>query len=140
VLVDRLSPRWAPFAYGQIVVFNPPPEATDQGYPFIKRVIGVAGDTVEIRDGKVWLNGKALDEPYLFRGDDGNIEPTSPTSGQTKWVVPAGSIFVMGDHRQLSEDSRFFGPISTSAVIGRAIFRYWPVSAFGPITTPSLAP
>jgi signal peptidase I len=140
VLVDRLSPHWAPYALGQVVVFNPGEGIDDRGYPFIKRVIGVPGDTVEVRDGKVWLNGKALDEPYLHRDENGVIEPTEPTSETTKWTIKPGELFVMGDHRQLSEDSRYFGPIQESSVVGRAIFRYWPLSVFGPISSPTYTP
>jgi signal peptidase I len=140
VLVDRLSHAWSPYARGQVVVFQPPAGAEDGGYPFIKRVVGVAGDTVEVRDGRVFVNGTALDEPYLYRDASGAIEPTEPLSGQTTWTVPAGDVFVMGDHREASEDSRAFGPVPVSSIIGRAMLRYWPPSAFGPIQTPAYAP
>ncbi|MFN8630509.1 MAG: signal peptidase I [Chloroflexota bacterium] len=136
VLVDRISHNWAPYAHGQVVVFNPPPDVDERGYPFIKRVIGVPGDTVELRDGKVFVNGTAIDEPYLFRDEDGTVGPTEPSSDQTTWTVEPGMLFVMGDHREVSEDGRYFGPIPQSSVIGRAIFRYWPLSAFGLIQTP----
>jgi signal peptidase I len=136
VLVDRLSHLWSPYARGQVVVFQPPPNTTEGKDPFIKRVIGVAGDTVEIRDGRVFVNGVALDEPYLFRDADGVAEPTVPRD-LSRWVVPDGELFVMGDHRQVSEDSRVFGPIPVSSVIGRGLVRYWPLSAFEIIASPS---
>src|SRR5215212_7266402 len=70
VLVDKLSPRWAPYARGDIVVFEPPASWTPNGdFPFIKRVIGIAGDRVELRDGFVYVNGVKLDEPYLYKLD-----------------------------------------------------------------------
>ena len=137
VLVDRLSALWSPYARGQVVVLRPPASWTDRDEPFIKRVIGLAGDTVEVRpDGRVAINGVAIDEPYLFRDDTGVVEPTEAT-GQTRWVVPAGQLFVMGDHRQDSADSRAFGAIPVSSVIGRGVLRYWPLSDFGIIETPS---
>jgi signal peptidase I len=139
VLVDRLSHLWSPYARGQVVVFRPPASATTRSDPFIKRVIGVAGDTVDIRDGTVFVNGTALDEPYLFRGDDGTVEPTE-ASATDHWVVPDGDLFVMGDHRAVSADSRVFGPIPISSVIGRALLRYWPISAFSVVQAQTSEP
>ena len=136
VLVDRLTPRWSPYARGQVVVFQPPANWTGPKEPFIKRVIGVGGDTVEVRDGQVFVNGVALDEPYLFHNDAGLVE-TTEAGDQTRWVVPEGELFAMGDHRQVSEDSRVFGPIPVSSVIGRGVVRYWPLSEFGIIATPT---
>ena len=127
---------WSPYARGQVVVFQPPASATDGKEPFIKRVIGVGGDTVEVRDGQVFVNGVALDEPYLFQNAAGVAEPTV-AGDQSRWVVPEGELFVMGDHRQVSEDSRVFGPIPVSSVIGRGVVRYWPLSEFGIIATPT---
>ena len=136
VLVDRLSRLWSPYARGQVVVFQPPASWTDRTEPFIKRVIGVGGDTVEVRDGQVFVNGVALDEPYLFRNAAGVAEPTV-AGDQTRWVVPDGELFVMGDHRQVSADSRVSGPIPVSSVIGRGVVRYWPLSDFGVIAIPT---
>jgi signal peptidase I len=137
VLVDRLTPRWSPYGRGQVIVFQAPAEWVTRPEPFIKRVIGVAGDTVEIRDdGTVAVNGTVLDEPYLYRDDAGAIEPTI-ASDEASWAVPNGELFVMGDHRQASEDSRVFGPIPVSSVIGRGMLRYWPLSDLGIIATPA---
>ena len=138
VLVDKLTPRWDAYKRGDIVVFNPPPAWTPDPTPFIKRVIGLPGDLVQIKDdGKVYVNGVALDEPYTYQNDQGVNEPTLPLTDQTSWTVPAGELFVMGDHRQRSEDSRAFGPIPESSVIGRAFLRYWPLSTIGILQTPS---
>jgi signal peptidase I len=138
VLVDKLTPRWDAYDRGDVVVFNPPPNWTSENTPFIKRVIGVAGDTVEIRDdGIVYINGTALDEPYTYKNDEGVTEPTDAGGDQSRWVVPEGELFVMGDHRQRSADSRVFGTIPTSNVIGRAFLRYWPISTFGILQTPA---
>jgi signal peptidase I len=135
VLVDRLSHLWSPYARGQVVVFQPP-ASTDFKEPLIKRTIGVGGDTVEVRDGQVFVNGVALDEPYLYRNAAGVTEPTI-AGDVSRWVVPDGEVFVMGDHRQVSEDSRVFGPIPVSSVIGRGVVRYWPLSEFGIVATPT---
>jgi signal peptidase I len=79
------------------------------------------------------VNGVALNEPYLYRNGPGQIEPTE-AFGTTQWLVPAGALFVMGDHRRQSSDSRMFGPIEVSSVIGRGVLRYWPPDRFGPIS------
>jgi signal peptidase I len=138
VLVDKLTPRWDAYNRGDVVVFNPPSSWTSDPTPFIKRVIGQPGDVVEVKDdGLVYVNGVALDEPYTFKNDQGVNEPTEASPDQTRWVVPAGQLFVMGDHRQKSADSRVFGPISISDVVGRAFLRYWPIGTFGILQTPS---
>ena len=136
VLVDRLTGRWSPCSRGQVVVFQPPPTWTNRPEPYIKRVIGVGGDTVEVRDGQVFVNGTAFDEPYLFHNEAGVAEPTE-TGDRSLWVVPEGELFVMGDHREMSADSRVFGTIPTSSVIGHAVVRYWPLSEFGIVETPT---
>jgi signal peptidase I len=138
VLVDKLTPRWSPYVRGDIVVFNPPAgleEAT--GVPFIKRVIGLPGDHVQLRDGRVFVNDKPLTEPYIFE-DQGKAQRTDPSLGGAKsWKVPSGELFLMGDHRGESEDSRAFGPVAITSIIGRAWLRYWPVETFGILHEPS---
>ena len=136
VLIDKLTPRWAPYERGDIVVFEPPESMRSaSGAPFIKRVIGLAGDRVKLEDGLVLVNGVELDEPYLFERR-GEPEPTEPGADGDSWIVPVGSLFVMGDHRSASADSREFGPIDASTVLGRALLRYWPFDTFGPLPRP----
>jgi signal peptidase I len=132
VLVDKLTPRFDPYHLGDIVVFAPPDSEADVGTPFIKRVIGRAGDLVEILDtGQVSVNGTVLDEPYLYRSDpDGPTDPTE-ASGVSSWTVGEGELFVMGDHRGDSVDSRVFGMVPVDNVVGRAWLRYWPLDVFG---------
>ena len=137
VLVDKLTPRLDVYKRGDIVVFTPPADwATADQTPFIKRVIGVGGDEVEVRDGLVYVNGTSLEEPYLF--SDAVGDPPQPTiASQDHWVVPTGELFLMGDHRANSADSRSFGPVPVANVIGRAWLRYWPLNVFGILPTPT---
>lgn len=138
VLVDKLTPRFDTYKHGDIVVFNPPPDwVQPDGTPFIKRVIGIGGDTVEIKDdGFVYINGVQLNEPYVY-AEDGEPQPTIASGETPHWEVPDGELFVMGDHRAKSSDSRTFGPIENGDVIGRAWLRYWPFDAFGILPTPT---
>ena len=137
VLVDKLTPRWSTYERGDIVVFDPPENWTGaNGVPFIKRVIGLPGDHIELRDGAVYVNGTKLDEPYVYT--DGAAPTTEPSAGgPAEWLVPAGQLFVMGDHRSQSADSRVFGPIEVGHVIGRAWLRYWPIDQFETISRPA---
>ena len=122
---------------GDIVVFHRPPAAvgiTDD--VLIKRVVAVGGDTITLRKDRVYINGLPDDEnylnyPYLAQHCPGQI--AKPLTGTSSWKVPAGDVFVMGDNRCNSDDSRYFGPITTSSIIGRAILIIWPLSRFGRI-------
>jgi signal peptidase I len=135
VLVDRLTPRFDGYHRGDIVVFTPPvnAESPDQK-PFIKRVIGIAGDRIELRDGNVYVNGVKLVEPYLY-AVDGTAQPTVANGDVASWTVEPGKLFVMGDHRARSSDSRVFGTIDVTSVIGRAWLRYWPLEDIGVLPT-----
>jgi len=138
VLVDKLTPRFDTYKRGDIVVFTPPEEWGDNGTPFIKRVIGVAGDTVEIRDdGLVYIDDVALDEPYIYSADGGPSQATTAPLEQARWTIAEGELFLMGDHRSNSADSRTFGPVETDQVIGRAWLRYWPLDTFGILPAPT---
>jgi signal peptidase I len=138
VLVDKLTPRFDDYKRGDIVVFTPPSDwVQDDGTPFIKRVIGLGGDTVEIRDGGVFINGTELDESYTFGQPDEPAQPTTVSGDERRWVVPTGELFLMGDHRANSADSRTFGPVPSEQVIGRAWLRYWPIDVFGILPTPT---
>jgi len=135
VLVDKLTPHFDGYHRGDIIVFAPPANAEIQaGKPYIKRIVGVAGDRVAIANGRVTVNGTALDEPYLF-AVDGTAQPTTSHGETSTWTIPADSLFVMGDHRERSADSRDFGPILVRDVIGRAWLRYWPLPALGILPT-----
>ena len=121
VLVDKLTPRLTGYARGDIVVFEPPSTWADPGTEFIKRVVGLPGERVALRGGDVYVDGSVLAEPYLPAG----VRTEAIGSEQT-WTVPAGDVFVMGDNRPDSADSRVFGPVPIQSITGRAWLRYWP--------------
>jgi signal peptidase I len=133
LLIDKLTPRFDAYSRGDIVVFHPNGDRDET--PFIKRVIGVGGERVEIRDGSTWIDGVKIDEEYtrLF-------ESTEPASlgGQSTWDVPEGGLFVMGDNRTGSRDSRSpgLGIIETDHVVGRAWLRFFPLDTLGILQTP----
>jgi signal peptidase I len=129
LIVDRLTPRFDPYKPGDIIVFDAP-EHSGKRVPLIKRVIAIEGSVVELVNGLVHVDGNALDEPYTFGG-----EATWPASDETRWVVPPGYLFVLGDHRALSADSRSFGPIDASSVIGRAWLRFYPLEDAAVLTS-----
>jgi signal peptidase I len=137
LLIDKLTPRFGGYGRGDIIVFHPPGAPVDST-PYIKRVIGVAGDHIQLRDGKVWVNGMALDEPYLSTDGPhhGATEPLEPDFS-TSWDVPAGTLFAMGDHRARSVDSRSFGMVALDQVIGRAWLRFWPLDGLGLMAAPT---
>lgn len=135
LLVDKLSPRWDDFDRGQVVVFAAPPPFGEDGIPYVKRVIGLPGERIELRNGRIYLTEPAsvpirLDEPYL--ADAGPTMPLGP-NGETAWVVPPEHYFVLGDNRGGSVDSRTFGPIARDRIVGRVWVRYLPVQRFGPL-------
>ncbi|MFI5262030.1 MAG: signal peptidase I [Candidatus Limnocylindrales bacterium] len=136
VLVDKLTPRFNDYQRGDIIVFNPPGQApgSPAEVPFIKRIIGLPGDRIDFRNGDVYVNGVKLDEPYLY-GD----QPTQAGAMGSTVVVPADSYFGMGDHRADSTDSRVFGFIARSDIIGRAWLRYWPITDLGILSAPTYA-
>ncbi len=118
ILIDKLSPRFSDYDRGDIVVFQPPAGFEQGGVPFIKRVIGLPGDTVSLENGRVFVTpagrvaGAAGSSPTWWRWT-GDTAPTLPRDAErtSEWTVPEGEYFVMGDNRPQSQDSRFFGPI-----------------------------
>jgi signal peptidase I len=126
VLVNKLSYHLHDVRRGDVVVFERPPGV--QGEPsihdFIKRVIGLPGDTIETRGDAVFVNGRRLREPYLPAG-------TRTIPAIDKQRVPKGKYWVMGDNRTNSSDSRRFGSITRSSIIGRAFISVWPFSHIG---------
>jgi signal peptidase I len=129
LVAEKVSYRSNPPAVGDVVIFHPP---FTRDRPllarlleddiFIKRIVAVGGDAVEVKGGKLIVNGVARVEPYLK-------EPPAYTLPRT--VVPSGFVFVCGDNRNNSYDSHVWGPLPVENIVGRAVFKYWPPSAVG---------
>ncbi len=119
LIIEKISYRFRTPERGDVVVLKDP---SGGPIPLIKRVVGLPGERVTISQGHVYIEGKLLKESYL----------TQPTSGPSEsWVVPPLHIFVMGDNRGNSRDSRYFGPIELDSILGHAVFRYWPLEEAG---------
>ena len=124
VLVNKLSYKLHDIHRGDIVVFEAPPgTATSEVKDLIKRVIGLPGESIQGRDGNIYIDGRLIDEPYL--PPDVRSREFAPEK------VPAGHYWVLGDNRQDSRDSTFFKSIAQSAIVGRAFVRIWPVGNIG---------
>jgi signal peptidase I len=124
IFINKLVYKFEPISRGDVVVFWYPNDRTKS---FIKRVVGLPGETVEIRQGHVYVNAKALEEPYVLPAylDSNNF---------SSFTVPAHQYFVMGDHRDSSNDSRMFGPVPAEFIYGKAVFAYWPMDHFGTLS------
>lgn len=133
IVVEKITYRWRSPERGDIVVFYTPPLLQTMGYKadqaLIKRVIAIAGETVAVHDGHVWINDRPLEEPYI-------TEPPSYTL--PPMTVPEGMLFVMGDNRNHSNDSHIWGFLPTQNIIGRAIACYWPLNHAGLLASKSL--
>ena len=157
IVVDKLSFDLHPVYVGDIVVFRRPPTWPPEYADLVKRVIGLPGETLWAHDGNVFVDPasctgtsqctgptitdpvtgqtfRQLAETFLPRQDRNVTEagpPYSPTNLATPYTVPSGDYFVMGDNRQISADSRYYGPVPGSDLVGEVVFRFWPFSRFG---------
>jgi signal peptidase I len=137
IVVDKLSYHLHGVDRGNIIVFSTPPNERCAGPPvadLVKRVIGLPGETISLSGGRVYINGHVLPEPWLpaatqtetFPGPSGQ-----PYSLHQPYRIPGGDIYVMGDNRSFSCDSRYWGPIRQSTIVGKVDLRIWPLSRLG---------
>lgn len=122
VLVSKIDYRLGGPQRGDIIVFNPP---IDSQIPYVKRVVALGGETVDLRDGKLLVNGRIVDFPDAV----GASAPQAPRFTYP-FKVPQGNIWAMGDNRVASSDSRTFGPVPLESIIGKVTVRFWPFDRF----------
>lgn len=125
VIVNRLAYQFGSPKIGDVIVFHYP---RDPQQEYIKRIIGLGGDTVRVEGGNVYVDGQRLNEPYI----------AAPPAYQNTWQVPKDSLFVLGDNRNNSSDSHNWGFVPMNYVVGKAIAVYWPPEDWGLITHPDL--
>jgi signal peptidase I len=126
VVVNRLAYRWSGLARGDIIVFNFP---YDPDRRFIKRLIGLPGDRISVRDGQLYINDAVVQEPYI----------AAPPRYTGSWTVGPDEVFVLGDNRNNSSDSQNWGMLPIGEIIGKAVLVYWPITNAGVIPHFSLA-
>jgi signal peptidase I len=126
VIVNKLAYKFGNPTHGDVIVFRYP---RDPEQEYIKRIIGLPGDTIRVNGGEVYVNDQVVDEPYI----------AAAPRYQSQWSVPANSLFVLGDNRNNSSDSHNWGPVPMEYVIGRALFVYWPPDQWGLIQHPTAA-
>jgi signal peptidase I len=137
IVVDKLSYHLHGVDRGNIVVFTTPPNENCAGPPvsdLVKRVIGLPGEIISVKDGNVYINGRLLPEPFLppsVRDDTYPGPSMAPYSLHQPYRIPPGEVYVMGDNRPESCDSRFWGPIHESTIVGKVDMRIWPLSRLG---------
>lgn len=123
---EKVTLHWQSPQVGDIVTFESP---TEPGTTLIKRVVAVGGQTIDLRDGKLYVDGVEQDEPYTEGKETLPLSDYVGSAGISyPYTVPEGCIFCMGDNRTNSLDSRYFGPVSVDAVSSKGLFIYWPLS------------
>ncbi len=130
ILTDKVSYRFREPSIGDVVVFHSP---QDETVDFIKRIVAVSGDKIEVKGGYVILNGNRLDETFI--NDPGKVSQGRFLRESVVAEVPTGQFVVMGDNRLHSSDSREWGFVTAEQIVGRAFFRYWPIPVFGVLPT-----
>jgi signal peptidase I len=131
LLTEKLSYQFGDPKRGDVVIFKAPPSepCAAEECEYIKRVIGIPGDRVMIKGGQVYLNGELLNQSFLAEGVVS--DPGQYSQEGVEQVVPEGQYLCFGDNRQHSRDGREFGPIKKELIVGKAFFKYWPVSDIG---------
>ena len=125
ILVDKISYRFKEMKHGDIIVFHYPQNPRED---YIKRLIGLPGDTVQIQEGSVFVNGVKLIEGYL----------SAPPMYDGEWIVPENALFVLGDNRNQSSDSHSWGYVPAENLVGKAFLVYWPLNELKLLTQPDV--
>lgn len=133
VIVNKIGYTVGQIDKGDVLVFH-----ADKKYDYVKRVIGRAGDTVQYKDDQLFVNGKKVEEPYLAENkiaktnvlltENFSVKDLVNTNGEN--TIPKGKLLVLGDNREVSKDSRYFGLIKENQVVGEVALRYWPFNSF----------
>jgi signal peptidase I len=135
IVVDKLSYHFHGVGTGDIVVFSTPPTENCAGPPvadLVKRVIGLPNQTISLSNGQVYIDGRSLPEPWLPSGTQTEPGPFgTPYSLHHAYRIPSGDVYVMGDNRADSCDSRYWGPVVESTIVGKVDLRIWPLSRLG---------
>jgi len=118
VIVNKLAYKLGSPTRGDVIIFNYPPDPHRE--PYIKRVIGLPGDEIEVSGGKVYVNNDPINEPYI----------SAPPNYEGTWIIPEDSLFVLGDNRNSSSDSHRWGMVPEENVIGKALIVYWPPNSW----------
>ncbi|MGF1601079.1 MAG: signal peptidase I [Thermosynechococcaceae cyanobacterium] len=149
LIIDKVSYDFRKPTRGDIIVFNPTKTLQEQDFKdaFIKRIVGLPGDRVEVTGGKVLINNRPLQELYVANGDDTVVDneclvppdKSIPAFLKEPQTIPAGSYLALGDNRHNSYDGRCWGLVSTKFIVGRAVFRFWPLHRIGTIPEPKLS-
>lgn len=131
IFTSKVSYKFAPIKKGDVVIFKSP---KNNDIELIKRVIALPGDTISIQNERVYVNGRQIEEPYIKSPT--NLIPGGSVIEGAQITIPEGSMFVMGDNRGASSDSREFGPVPETLLIGQVIYRYFPFDTMGAIKNP----
>jgi len=121
LIFDKVFYKSKPLQRGDIIMFTAP-EGSGEKDDLVKRIIGLPGETLEVKEGKVWINGEPIEEPYLMEAPEYEYGPIA---------IPEGSYIVFGDNRNNSKDSHVWGFITEDKIKGKVLLRYWPLDRFG---------
>ncbi|MBW3623269.1 MAG: signal peptidase I [Armatimonadetes bacterium] len=131
IAVNKYVYRFNPPERGDIIVFKSPPTARQDEADFVKRLVGMPGDTVDIRQGQVYVNSRPLKESYVYEPNATEPEPNYPGSIHFPYRVPKDRYLMLGDNRRDSFDSRVWGLVEPERIKGKAVLKLWPFSNFG---------